>query len=49
MFEDIISFQNLCFAWQEFVRGKKLKKDVADFSLDLSGNLYALHEDSATK
>ena len=49
MFENIISFQNLCLAWQEFIPGKKLKKDVADFSLNLSSNLYALHEDLRNK
>ena len=49
MFETIISFENLCAAWQEFVRGKKAKKDVAEFSLNLSSNLYALHEDLKNK
>jgi len=49
MFETIISFENLCAAWQEFVIGKKTKKDVADFSFNLSGNLYALHEDLENK
>jgi len=49
MFETIISFENLCFAWQEFVLGKKAKKDVAEFSLNLSANLYALHEDLKNK
>ncbi len=49
MFENIISFENLCVAWQEFVRGKKAKKDVAAFSLNLSSNLYALHEDLKNK
>ncbi len=49
MFEDIISFENLCVAWQEFIRGKKTKKDVAEFSLNLSSNLYTLHEDLKNK
>ena len=49
MFEDIISFENLCAAWQEFVRGKKLKKDVAEFSLNLSASLFALHGDLKNK
>ena len=49
MFETIISFENLCAAWQEFVIGKKTKKDAAEFSLDLSRNLYALHEDLENK
>jgi RNA-directed DNA polymerase len=49
MFETIISLENLCVAWQEFVVGKKTKKDVAEFSLNLSCNLYALHEDLRNK
>ncbi len=49
MFKTIISFQNLCAAWQEFVRGKRMKKDVAEFSLDLSRNLYVLHGDLKNK
>jgi len=49
MFKTIISFENLCAAWREFVSGKKLKKDVAEFSLDLSSNLFALHEDLKNK
>lgn len=45
MFETIISLGNLCAAWHEFLPGKKFKNDVAEFSLNLSRNLYALHED----
>ena len=42
-YNDITSIQNLCEAWSEFVRGKKHKKDVAEFSLNLSLNIYTLH------
>ncbi len=49
MFETIISFENLCAAWQEFLLGKKAERDVAEFSMNLSGNLYALHEDLKNK
>lgn len=45
MFEDIISLHNLFGAWEEFVRGKKSKNDVAEFSLTLSHNLFLLHAD----
>lgn len=44
-YKDIISVQNLCEAWCEFVRGKKSKKDVAEFSLNLSQNIFTLHEE----
>ena len=30
-------------AWREFVRGKKDKKDVCEFALNLSANIYDLH------
>lgn len=49
MFTTIISFENLCAAWKEFIIGKKRKKDVAEFSLNLSGNLYMLHEELKSK
>ena len=49
MFETIISFENLCAAWQEFVLGKMMKKDVAEFSLNLSRDLFALHKDLKNK
>ena len=40
-----ISVENLLEAWQEFVRGKRKKKDVAEFVLNLSRNIYDLHLD----
>ncbi len=48
-FKNIISTQNLCEAWQEFVRGKKNKKDVAEFALDLSRHIAVLNEELKTK
>ena len=44
-FEDIISLENLLAAWEEFVRGKRGKRDVQEFSLALMDNIFALHED----
>jgi len=43
LFNTIISVENLYKAWNEFVRGKKMRKDVAEFSLDLSKNILDLH------
>lgn len=37
--------ENLILAWKEFVRGKQGKSDVADFSLRLMDNIFALHLD----
>ena len=49
LYEDIISIKNLCQAWREFLRGKKKRKDVAEFSLNLAQNILELHEDLRTK
>lgn len=42
-FEDIISLENLLLAWQKFIRSKRNKKDVQDFSLNLMDNIFSLH------
>src|SRR3989338_8574024 len=44
-YADIISLENLLAAWQEFVRGKRKKRDVQEFSLNLMDNIVSLHED----
>ena len=44
-FEELISIENLLLAWQEFLRGKKSKKDVQEFQLHLMDNILALHRD----
>ncbi|MEI6238567.1 MAG: reverse transcriptase/maturase family protein [bacterium] len=44
-YTDIISLKNIHEAWREFVAGKKYKKDVAEFQLNLSNNIYRLHND----
>lgn len=48
-YDNIISINNLCKAWEEFIRGKKSKRDVAEFSLNLSQNIFSLHEELRTK
>ena len=44
-FKDIISVDNLLEAWKEFIKGKRHKQDVQEFSLTLMDNLFTLHED----
>lgn len=44
-FEDIISVENLLEAWREFVRGKRARADVQEFSLRLMDNLLSLCDD----
>ncbi len=46
-YEDIISLENLCAAWREFLPGKAHKKDVRNFSRHLMDNIVALHDDLA--
>jgi len=44
-FKDIVSVDNLLLAWQEFVKGKRNKKDVQEFSFNLMDNVFSLHHD----
>src|SRR3989344_2750257 len=48
-FKTITSIDNLCGAWNEFIRGKRMKKDITTFSLHLSENIFKLHEELQTK
>ena len=44
-FEDIISLDNLLEAWQEFLPGKRNRKDVQEFRTNLMDNILKLHHD----
>ena len=44
-YDDITSVDNILYAWQEFVRGKKSKPDVQAFQLRLMDNILALRRD----
>ncbi len=48
-YNHIISLENLYEAWGEFVTGKKHKRDVALFALNLSHNIFQLHEELKSK
>lgn len=45
LFHNIASVSNLLSAWKEFRKGKRKKKDVAEFEIHLEDNLFKLHED----
>jgi len=45
IYDDIISFENLLISWQEFLCGKRKRKDVAEFSLNFMDNIFALHKE----
>ncbi|MFH1226101.1 MAG: reverse transcriptase/maturase family protein [bacterium] len=44
-FEDIVILENLLDAWQEFVKGKRSRRDVQEFELNLMANIFSLHRD----
>jgi len=46
-YENLVSIDNLFLAWQEFLKGKRSKKDVQEFQLHLMDNILALHNDLA--
>lgn len=48
-FQDVVSLENLFLAWEEFIKEKKKKKDVMEFSVHLSENIFNLHQDLKNK
>jgi RNA-directed DNA polymerase len=48
-YEDIISIENLLEAWKEFVKGKRSKTGVKEFSRFLMKHVTELHEGLKTK
>lgn len=44
-FEDIISLENLLLAWTEFLRGKRKRRDVQEFTSRLMDNIFSLRDD----
>ena len=44
-YDDVTSVENLLSAWQEFVKGKRGKRDVQEFQLCLMDNVLSLHRD----
>lgn len=48
-YDDIISIENLLISWQEFLLGKRKKRDVAEFSADLMDNILELRQELAER
>lgn len=44
-FEETFSFESILKAFNEFKNNKRNKVDVAEFSINVIGNLYSLHND----
>ena len=43
--DEIASTENLLEAWEEFIKGKRDRPDVQEFSLQLMSNIISLHRD----
>lgn len=48
-YEEIVSISNLLLAWEEFLKGKKKRKDVAIFQGQLMNNIFNLYHDLKEK
>jgi len=48
-YDDIISIENLLLAWEEFLRGKRQRKDVQEYELHLMDNIINLHRELTNK
>jgi retron-type reverse transcriptase len=48
-YDNIISLDNLLGAWEEFLDGKRKRKDVQVFQYDLMNNIFELHNDLKNK
>jgi len=47
-YENIISVENLLLAWEEFLKGKRNRGDVQEFSFRLADNILSLRQDLKT-
>lgn len=48
-YQNIISLENLLQAWKEFLKGKRLRKDVQEFEKDLMEHIIALNKELSAK
>lgn len=48
-YNNIISVENLLAAWREFLKNKRKRKDIEQFSLRLTDNILALHRELANR
>lgn len=49
MYYSIISIENLLLSWKEFLKGKRKRKDVMEFSVKLFDNIIELHRELELK
>lgn len=48
-YDSIITIENLLITWERFLRGKRHKKDVIDFQVELGTNITSLYTDLKNK
>ena len=48
-YDSIISLENLLISWQEFLKGKRKRKDVAEFSVRFMDNILKLYHELVSK
>ena len=48
-YNDIISIKNILLAWEEFLKGKRNRKDTQEFQFNLMDNILSLHNDLASR
>lgn len=48
-FDSIISPENLLTSWREFLNGKRQRRDVVEFSMNLMNNIFSLYTDLKNK
>ncbi|MFA4890610.1 MAG: reverse transcriptase/maturase family protein [Candidatus Paceibacterota bacterium] len=48
-YEEIISVENILSAWEEFLKGKRKRKDAQEFQFNLMNNILSLHDDLVNK
>lgn len=49
IFNNITSVENLLISWKEFLKGKRKRKDAADFQVHFMDNILSLHKDLIEK
>lgn len=48
-YSELVSIKHLLISWSEFVSGKKKRKDVIEFEMNLMDNIIELHESLVNK
>ena len=47
-YEDIVSLENICYAWRDFLPGKRSKHDVEKYAVHFIDNVVLLGDELAS-